>query len=336
MYAILMLPVLIGFVSLGVDMARVRLTKAELASAVDAAARYGVSFLPSGAAAVKNAAVSTAAGNSAGGSPVVLDPTTDVTVGTWNTATKTFSPGGANPNAVKVDAQRSTARGNSVPLLFASMFGQRTCDIHVSSITVLSTGSSTSTSRIDGIMNVYLAGMPDGLYGGPTVSGTAPANSPTQVAGLSLTAGQVLTFSATGSTADDPSNINQNWTPDGQPFGYRTNDSGYLNGMSQLFAQQGGLVGVFLDDNPPTTGGTPPSLDMTGAAMDYSGISPQLRQPFFIGDGKNSGGTAQQITVPPGATRLFLGVHDNINWANNSGYFLVNINGSAAKISFAK
>ena len=37
-----------------------------------------------------------------------------------------------------------------------------------------------------------------------------------------------------GSAADDPVNINQNWTPDGQPGGIRTNDSGYLNGMSQL------------------------------------------------------------------------------------------------------
>jgi len=336
MYAVLLLPVLIGFVSLGVDVARVRLTKAELATAVDAAARYGVGFLPNGASAVKTAAVATAAGNSAGGSPVVLDPNTDIVVGTWNVATKKFTAGGSQPNAVKIDAQLSTARGNAIPLVFASMFGQKNCDVHVSSIAVLSNGSSTQTTRVDGIMNVYLAGMPAGFYGGPTVSGTAPANSPSQVPGLSLTAGQVLTFNASGSTADDPININQNWTPDGQPFGYRTNDSGYLNGMSQLFAQQGGLVGVFLDDNPPTTGGTPPSLDMTGAAMDYSGISPQLRQPFFIGDGKNSGGTAQQITVPPGATRLFLGVHDNINWANNSGYFLVNINGSAAKISFAK
>lgn len=336
MYAVLLLPVLIGFVSLGVDVARVRLTKAELATAVDAAARYAAGFLPNGPSAVKTAAVATAAGNSAGGAPVILDPNTDIIVGTWDVAAKKFTAGGAQPNAVKIDAQRSTARGNAIPLVFASMFGQSTCDVHVSSITVLSNGSSVQTTRVDGTMNVYLSGMPSGTYGGPTVSGTAPANSPSQVPGLSLTAGQILKFNASGSTADDPSNINQNWTPDGQPLGYRTNDSGYLNGMSQLFTQQGALVGVFLDDNPPTTGGTPPPLDITGAAMDFSTISPQLRQPFFIGDGKTSGGAAQQITVPSGATRLFLGVHDNINWSNNSGYFLVNINGAATKISFAK
>ncbi len=336
MYAVLLLPVLCGFVSLGVDMARVRLTKSELAAAADAAARHGASFLPNGSGAVITAAVATAASNSAGGSPVVLDPNTDITVGTWDPATKVFTSGGANPNAVKVDAQRSTARGNPVKLIFASMFGQNNCDIHVSSITVLSGSASSFTTRVDGAMNLYLAGMPSGFYGGPTVSGTAPTNAPSQVRGITLTPGAVLTFSASGSTADDPVNINQNWTPDGQPGGNRTNDSGYLNGMSQLNTQQGSLVGVFLDANAPTTGGTPSSLNMTGAAMDYTSVSPKLKQPFFIGDGKTSGRTAQQIIVPSGATRLFLGVHDNINWANNSGHFLVNINGTPPKITFAR
>ena len=336
MYAVLLLPVLFGFVSLGIDLARVRLTKSELATAADAAARHGASFLPNGSDAVIAAAVTTAAGNSAGGSPVVLDPNTDVTVGTWNSATKVFSSGGAKPNAVKVDAQRSAARGNPVNLIFASMFGQKSCDIHVTSITVLSGVANSFTTRVEGTMNTYLAGMPSGFYGGPTVSGTAPTNAPSQVSSITLTPGAVLTFSASGSTADDPVNINQNWTPDGQPGGNRTNDSGYLNGMSQLNTQQGSLVGVFLDANAPTTGGTPTALDMTGTAMDYASISPQLKQPFFIGDGKTSGGTAQQIIVPSGATRLFLGVHDNINWSNNSGHFLVNINGTPPKITFAR
>ena len=221
-------------------------------------------------------------------------------------------------------------------LFFAPILGRNTCDIHVTSIAVL-TGGVGNTSRIDGVMNLYLAGMPNGNYGGASVSGTAPTNSPAQVSGLSLSAGQVLKFASTGSTSDDPANINQNWTPDGQSGGYRTNDSGYLNGMAQLTAQQGSLVGVFLDDNAPNTGSTPPDLEFDSpAAMDYTSISPKLKQPFFIGDGKTSGGTQQQVVVPSGATRLFLGVHDNINWANNSGYFLVTINGTAAKISFAK
>ena len=336
LYVIVMMVALIGIVSLGIDLARVQFVKAELETAADAAARNGASYLPHGTTAAQNAAVATAAENTVDGTPLVIDGTNDVTVGTWNAATKTFSAGGASPNAVKVDAKRTAAGGNGVKLIFGSVLGRDTCDIHATAITVLTAGSNT-TFRVDGWMNPYLAGMPIGNYGGAALTGTAPLNSPSQVAGVTLTAGAILTFSATGSAADDPININQNWTPDGQPGGIRTNDTGYLNGMSQLTTQQASLVGVFLNDNAPTVGTAPPALDMSSpASMDYASLSPQLKQPFFIGDGKRASGTLQQIVVPAGATRLFLGMHDNVNWANNSGYYLVTVNGAAAKISFAK
>lgn len=336
LYLVLMLVVLIGMVSLGVDLARVQFVKAELATAADAAARNGASYLPNGSTAVQNAAVSAAAANTVDGTSLVLNAGTDVTIGTWNAASKSFTAGGASPNAVRVDAQRTVNRGNPVKLIFGSIIGQGTCDIHASAITVLTAGS-TSTFRVDGWMNPYLAGMPVGNYGGAAVSGTAPVNSPKALTAVTLTAGAILTFGVTGSAADDPVNINQNWNPDGEPGGIRTNDSGYLNGMSQLKTQQASLVGVFLDNNAPTVGATPPALDMsTSASMDYTSLSPALKQPFFIGDGKRSTGTLQQIVVPAGATRLFLGMHDNINWANNSGYYMVTVNGAAAKISFAK
>ncbi len=70
--------------------------------------------------------------------------------------------------------------------------------------------------------------------------------------------------------------------------------------------------------------------------MDYTSISPELKQVFFIGDGKRNDGTLQQIVVPAGATRFYLGMHDNINWANNSGYYFVTVNGTAATISTVK
>jgi hypothetical protein len=54
----------------------------------------------------------------------------------------------------------------------------------------------------------------------------------------------------------------------------------------------------------------------------YSTISPQLKQPFFIGDGK--AGTVQQTVIAPaGATRLFLGSMDGSGWFNNTGSFSV-------------
>jgi len=333
-YALVIMTALIAFMSLGVDMARVHYSKGELETAADAAARYGASFLPSGTTAVKNACIATAAANTVDGSPLVLDPNTDIVIGTWNSSSKTFTPGGTSPDAVQVNAARAAANG--IPLFFASVLGRSTCSIHATAVAILQTGSA-STARIDGIMNPYLAGMPNGTYGGADVSGTAPTNAPYQVSGITLTAGQVLTFSVTGSAADDPVNINQNWDPDGQPGGIRTNDSGYLNGMSQLTTQQASLVGIFLDSSQPNLTAAPPALDMSSStAMNYTSLSPELKQPFFIGDGKKSDGTVQQIVVPAGATRLFLGTHDNINWTNNSGYYLVTVNGAAAKIHSVK
>ena len=96
-------------------------------------------------------------------------------------------------------------------------------------------------------------------------------------------------------------------------------------------------IGLFLNDSAPTVGGAPAALNMTSAASrDYVSISPQLKQPFFIGDGKRTNGTLHQVVVPTGATRFFMGTHDNVNWANNSGYYMITVNGAAAKIMMVK
>ncbi len=336
-YASVALVAFTGFVSLGVDLARAQAVKTQLQAAADAAARNAASYLTNTATQIRDAAYNTALANTADGSPVAINKTNDVSIGVWDSTAKTFTVTAVSPNAVRVITRRTAATGNGVPLLFGGIYGQKFCDVTASSVAVLQTGSAISAIRVEGIMNPYLAGMPNGTYGGADVSGTAPVNSPVQATGFTVTPGAQLTFAATGSAADDPVNINQNWDPDGQPGGLRTNDSGYLNGMSQLTGQQASLTGVFLDNNAPTTGATPAALDFsTQAQRDYTSISPKLKQPFFIGDGKTSGGVQQKVVVPAGATRLYLGMHDNINWTNNSGYYMVTINGSAAKIVTAQ
>ena len=114
-YVLVLLPLLVGFVSLSVDVNRVRVAKAELSTAADAAARYGASFLPNGAAAVQSAAIATAAANLVDGNPLVLDPN-DITVGTWDFAARNFAAGGLTPNAVRVKAERSAAKANAITL----------------------------------------------------------------------------------------------------------------------------------------------------------------------------------------------------------------------------
>ena len=67
---------------------------------------------------------------------------------------------------------------------------------------------------------------------------------------------------------------------------------------------------------PKITFGDPPA---------YLTLSPELKQVFFIGDGLNGNGLAQSVVVPQGATRLFLGTMDSVEWNNNVGSFTVQV-----------
>ena len=67
-------------------------------------------------------------------------------------------------------------------------------------------------------------------------------------------------------------------------------------------------------------------------------MSPQLRQVFFVGDGRTGtgSGTVQQFVVPAGATRLFLASSDGIgaNY-NNFGSFAVVVTDSVVAAAVA-
>jgi hypothetical protein len=94
--------------------------------------------------------------------------------------------------------------------------------------------------------------------------------------------------------------------------------------MSQLYAPLAAVVGIFLDGGrPDQEGAAPATLDFTSpSARDFSTLSPQLRQPFFIGDGLRADGTTKQsFVVPPGATRLYIGIMDGQQWSDNSGAY---------------
>jgi hypothetical protein len=81
------------------------------------------------------------------------------------------------------------------------------------------------------------------------------------------------------------------------------------------------LIGVFLSNEPPDDGKTPPPLDFRGRRRDFSTFSPKLKQVFFIGDGRTGSGALRRYLVSAKATRLYLGVMDAYEWNNNSGSF---------------
>ncbi|MDH5287965.1 MAG: hypothetical protein OEX23_15190 [Betaproteobacteria bacterium] len=191
-------------------------------------------------------------------------------------------------------------------------------------------GAST-TVTVPGIADVWLAGQPNGtvLNGGFPGSDVAPTNSPVLASsGLNLAAGSVLTVSATGGT---DYNGCPSTTPDAGNCGNANVAAAF--GISAFVGPANSLIGVFLDASVPG-GAAPAGLNFsTPGSLAQASIAPQLRQVFFIGDGRTGTGTGnvQQIVVPAGATRLFLGQADGLgaNY-NNFGSFNVTVTDSAA------
>jgi hypothetical protein len=69
----------------------------------------------------------------------------------------------------------------------------------------------------------------------------------------------------------------------------------------------------------------PSKLDFEAIALNFTALSPELKQMFFIDDGMTSDGTIQQFSIPSSATRVFLGTMDGNEWLNNSGTIMVNV-----------
>ena len=103
-------------------------------------------------------------------------------------------------------------------------------------------------------------------------------------------------------------------------------DFGPENGISDVSAPVNALMGVFLTSAQPNSLPPPSALDfITVTSRDYRSLSPQLRQVFVIGDGLTSGGQPQEVVIPAGATRLFLGPMDASQYINNQGSFTVDV-----------
>lgn len=170
---------------------------------------------------------------------------------------------------------------------------------------------------VPGTADPFLAGMPDGSA---AKGDSAPAQSPVLVTGVTFSPGQALSFTATGSTDYNGS------TPTTTPDGSFTYPSGAENGIAGTIYPVNALVGVFLNDNRPDSTAAPPDTDFSSdTKINYTEYAPQLKQIFFIGDGRTSGGVTQRVIVPPGATRLFLANSDGSGWYNNSGSFSVTV-----------
>jgi len=129
-FVMVLLPVIVGFAALTVDVGYLYNVKTELQNSADAGAMAAAAQLaqpdlfvgtPSGVAQQYANLNSPDHGNVVAAS--------DVHVGFWDSATGTFTEGGLPANAVRVIARRSEANGNPVGLLFAAALGRTYTDV---------------------------------------------------------------------------------------------------------------------------------------------------------------------------------------------------------------
>jgi Flp pilus assembly protein TadG len=346
MMSVLSMGVLAGFASLAVDFGRIQVVKAELQATADAAARAAARELIKAPGQARQAASDVLSANFADG--VAVDSGNDnIEFGNWNSETQTFTPAAPGlATAVRVRAQVGRS-GNSVPTLWASILG--VTSVRPTATAVAATSSDTITLPanttsvyVPARSNVMSAGKPANasiwdMWGGENLAGgSAWSPSGTFTYGslaatdsdMDVNGGDKFQFAASGSASW------QVWGtdsyapyrgPDGNPNWSQTvmNHAANFPGISNINSPDSCLIAVFIDDNEPC-GDFPPTLDFSSSgARNYTSLSPQLGQVFFVGDGVTSNGQKQTITAPPGAKRLFFGFSDGHVWRDNAGGFSV-------------
>jgi hypothetical protein len=176
------------------------------------------------------------------------------------------------------------------------------------------------TVHVPGRANPWLAGMTNGSAA--RRGDSAPDESPVAVTAMAIEGGAAYTFSASG-LVNHGSTLSF-FSADGEDL--ISHYLGAENGIADITAPFVSLIGVFLGPNSPDREVAPRPLDFRHPAdRDFLVLAPELRQPFFIGDGLTSSGAVQHVIGPPGATRLFLGVMDEYHWSDNEGAFTVQV-----------
>lgn len=220
-----------------------------------------------------------------------------VTHGTTALASGTVGNGGSvavNVDHAALDSVTVAARDTIAVVVGPG--GSFNCDHTQVDFTITTLAGVTSAAAdIPGTANLFVAGQASSSDG--TVPPFVEIPAGTTSVRIAPTTGTVA-FIADGT----------NYGPEGSTTPTNLDST---NGISGLLADRGEfLAGVFLGDGAPTV--APDRLDFraSGFGTGWPGLSPQLAQSFFVGDGLDEFGFQQEFSVPEGATRLFLGFGD--------------------------
>lgn len=126
---------MVGICGLAVDSTDGFRNRTMLQATADSAALAAAIDLPDAGAAVSSAVAYASANMATGSYGDVLRPE-DVTVGTFDRATGSFSPGGLLPDAVMVRLQQTEDNDNAVPVNFLRMIGLASWNVRAEAIAI--------------------------------------------------------------------------------------------------------------------------------------------------------------------------------------------------------
>jgi hypothetical protein len=220
----------------------------------------------------------------------------------------------------------------------AGVTGEQNFDTTGLSVTITEQDTNLpATVNVPGQANIFGAG-----HGVPPSGDGGEGSLPPGVS-LAAGTGRVLTVSNVTGTVNSGCTGSANG-PDGLHGGCGGTDINSTGGIAGIVDSQASmmLVGVFLTDSEPQDP-APARLDFSpsvGLGEDYAAIAPGIGQVFYVGDGLTGtgSGSAQQIQVPPNATRLFLGIADAFvgdpgHYGDNSGNFTATVDVTADEAS---
>lgn len=156
-----LMTVVLGFVALSVDVGYIATARSRLQATSDAAALAAGLSLGSTSATTTDLVNSAreiallnyyGSANQPSGAQIMSN--SDLTIGTWNPTTRTFTPGGtvASANAVRVVTHQSTSTGNALKLFFAPAIGKSTQDIASTAIVYKKTATVPTDCYNNGVI----------------------------------------------------------------------------------------------------------------------------------------------------------------------------------------
>jgi hypothetical protein len=181
-----------------------------------------------------------------------------------------------------------------------------------------SANAQSGSLGVDTRSNLFLAG-------GNVVAGGFPGGAGLIPGAINLNAGanRILTItSATGSAFYCTNTCLGN--PEGGAISNTDIQSGgVIAGVIAPAPASGFLAGLFLGPSLPAV--APSRLDFTSGGLNFTTLSPQVGQIFFIGNGSTSGSVLQQFVVPGTATRLYFGIADAAGFVGVPGFYDDNV-----------